>query len=100
MSAVVEELLESVSAPLAPVEAPPEETPEEKAKRLEKTARKPPEDGECIRCHRKDIPINRKKFCYECWVETNLEAAGWRGGPHPASCQCVLPTHGGTAGGN
>lgn len=59
-------------------------------KPLKQVGTQPPKAGECKVCKR-EIPVNSKHVCYECFVKTNLRNAGWtRFDIHPESCQCVL----------
>jgi hypothetical protein len=68
----------------------PEKEKEEDLEDLKKRSRKPPSGGKCIRCD-KNVPINRLKLCYPCWVKEENEKSGWKDGqPHPPTCGCDL----------
>jgi len=55
-----------------------------------KTGKPVPAKGGCRRCKR-NIPINRLKLCYECFVKINLLNGGWtRFDIHPDWCHCTL----------
>lgn len=95
------ETVEAPAAPAAPTEPPKEEKkPDEKEspEDIKKRARKPPAEGPCKGCG-KNLPLNRLMLCYRCWVNKNLTDADkdFIPGidPHPKTCQCDLPEHGG-----
>lgn len=95
----------AVAEPAAPVETPDEKKPpkeKEDVEDIEKRARKPPSDGPCKGCG-ENKPLNRLMLCYRCWVNKNLTDADkdFIPGidPHPATCGCTLPEHGGKNGG-
>ncbi len=68
-------------------------TPEDKERPKEGTPI--PKKRCCKRCGH-DVPVNRLRLCYRCWVITMIEqrTPGWIPGmQHPDWCQCTLPEH-------